>query len=117
MAYKPMTPFATAMILMKPDGSSSAYGVAKHSYSVRDQETIFGTVRTFGGSESTENGVYSIVDTAMIDTWYRPDITPGCRIAIAETPSQIYEVIGSPEDIEMRHQFLRLRVQRVKGGA
>jgi head-tail adaptor len=117
MAYKPMTPFATALILMKPDGSSSAYGVAKHSYSVRNQETIYGTVRTFGGSESTENGVYSIVDTAMIDTWYRPDITPGCRIAIADAPHQVYEVIGSPEDIEMRNQYMRLRVQRVKGGA
>ena len=79
MAYKPMTPFATALILMKPFGSSSAYGVAKHDYSVRNQATIYGTVRTFGGSESTENGVYSIVDTAMIDTWYRPDITPGWR--------------------------------------
>ena len=65
MAYKPMTPFATALILMKPFGSSSAYGVAKHDYSVRNQATIYGTVRTFGGSESTENGVYSFAVSTM----------------------------------------------------
>ena len=115
MAYKAATPFTTALTLFKPTAVNSAYGVQTRSYS-SEGEPFFGSVRSFGGTDSIENGVLSIIDTAVIETWYRPDITPGCRVVIAESGA-VYEVIGTPEDIEMRHRYLRLRVQRVKGGA
>lgn len=77
---------------------------------------FFGNFKTYGGTEQTVNGMYSIIDTAIIVTWYRPDITGACRIRRAEDEAE-FEVMGEPEDIEQRHQFMRFKVRRVKGGA
>ena len=50
-----------------------------------------------------------------MDTWYRPDIKSDCRIAVAET-GDVYEILGSPEDIEMRHQYMQIKLRRIAGG-
>lgn len=75
---------------------------------------FFGTFKTYGGTERDVNGVYSIEDTANVETWFRPDIKGDCRIAL-ET-GEIYDIIGEPENINMRNQFLKFKVRRVKGG-
>lgn len=121
MAYKPMTPYATPLILLKPiqtrDNTQPTYGVAAKQYpAIANGELIYGTFRTFTGTETTANGVYSVEDTALVETWYRPDITADCRIAVADTGA-VYDIVGTPEDIEMRHQWLKFRLIRVKGGA
>ena len=38
------------------------------------------------------------------------------RIYICET-GQAYDVLGDPEDIEMRHQYLQIKVRKVGGKA
>ena len=63
----------------------------------------------------TVNGVYSVIDTASVTTWYRPDITANCRILRED--GAIYEIINEPENIEMQNTFLQFKVRRVKGGA
>ena len=83
---------------------------------------IMANFKTFGGTETTNNGVLSIEDTAEIVCWYRPDIKSNCRIVLLDgneetTNANVYEIIGSPENIEMRNQFLKFKVRRVKGGA
>lgn len=114
--YKPNTPFNVPMCLLIPSASSN-YGVTTKAFpEPSDAPLFFGSFRTFGGSDVTANGVYSVEDTATIDTWYRPDIKPDCRIVLADT-GDTYEIVGTPEDIEMRHQYLQIRVRRVKGGA
>jgi hypothetical protein len=50
-----------------------------------------------------------------VETWYRPDITSGCRICPAST-GNVYEIINEPENVDMRCQFLKFKVRRVKGG-
>lgn len=116
MAYRPFTPFNVPLILLIPT-VSTAYGVATKTYpTLAKGLPIFGSLRSFGGTDVTENGVYSVEDTATIETWYRPDITSDCRIAVAETGA-VYEILGSPEDIEMRHQYLQVKLRRLKGGA
>ena len=77
---------------------------------------FFGSFKTYGGTEKNVNGVYSIEDTANIETWYKPDIKANCRIAVANTEA-IYDILGEPENINMRNQFLKFKVKRVKGGA
>lgn len=72
--------------------------------------------KTYGGTERNENNVYSVLDTASVETWYRPDITSNCRIKVIST-SAVYEIKGEPENINMRNQFCKFKVQRVKGGA
>ena len=114
--YRPVIPFTTPMKLLIPT-SVVSQGVTKKTFPTVDKGIlIYGSFRTFGGTENLSNGVYTVINTATIDTWYRPDIAANCRIYICDT-GQTYEIVGDPEDIEMRHQFLQMRVQKVGGKA
>lgn len=116
------------LVLLIPKSISKAKGVDRKQYptveealSVKDKNDksvnlFFGSFKTYGGTEKTVNGVYSIEDTANIETWYRPDITSNCRIARANDGT-IFDIINEPEDINQRHQFLKFKIKRVKGGA
>ena len=70
---------------------------------------------TYGGTEREVNGVYVVEDTAQVVTWYEPDIKGGDRIRLLETGAD-YEIIGEPEDIELRRQEMQFKVRRVRGG-
>lgn len=99
---------------------SAPHGVTTKTYPAPDavpESAYFnGSFRTFGGTETTVNGLYSVVDTAIIETWYRPDIKADSRILLRET-GEIYEMSGRPEDIGLRHQYLVMKVKRVESGA
>ena len=71
---------------------------------------------TYGGTEQTLNGVLSVEDTAQMVTWFEPDITSADRIRLLETGTE-YEIVGEPENIELRQQEMQFKVRRVKGGA
>lgn len=71
---------------------------------------------TYGGTEQTVNGVLSVEDTAQVVTWFEPDLTSADRIRLLETGVE-YEIIGEPENIELRKQEMQFKVRRVKGGA
>ena len=114
--YKLDGPLNVPLVLLIPT-KTSAYGVAKQIYpALKNGELIFGSFRTFGGTERDVNGVYSVENTATVETWYRPDIKSDCRVALADT-GDVYEILGEPEDINRQHQIMRLRVRQVKGGA
>lgn len=86
---------------------------------LKDGFQIFGTFKTYGGTRSeqkTVDGLMSIEDTAYIETWFRPDITSDCVVALADTGA-LYEILNEPENIDRRNQFLKFIVRRVKGGA
>jgi hypothetical protein len=51
-----------------------------------------------------------------VETWFRPDIQSNCRIGVPQTGA-VYEILGEPENINMQNQYLKFKVQRVKGGA
>lgn len=115
--YKPNAPFDCAMIVLKPV-DTMVKGVKQKTFpnpnDVIDTCLFFGSFRTFGGTENFSNDVYTVYDTATIDTWYRPDITTECRIFICET-GQTFDVINTPENIDMRHQYIQFKVQKVGG--
>lgn len=71
--------------------------------------------KSYGGTETNNNGVLSVEDTAQIVCRYRPDIRGDCRL-VRLIDGAVYEIIGEPENIEMRNQFLEFKVRRVKGG-
>lgn len=71
---------------------------------------------TYGGTEQTVNGVLAVENTAQIVTWFEPDITSADRIRILETGAD-YEIIGEPENIELRRKEMQFKVRRVNGGA
>lgn len=112
----------TPLQLQQPVNAIS-YGVNKKTY-----ENIKGVVmanfKTFGGTEKNDNGIISIEETAQVVCRYRPDIKSNTRIILLqagfdenEKPNAVYEIMGEPENIEMRNMFLKFKVRRVKGGA
>ena len=114
--YRPIeaAQMTTATRLQTPT-SDKTLGVSKKTYA-----DVAGVLlvnwKTYGGTETTINGVLSVEDTAQIVCWYRPDIRSDCRI-VRLADGATYEIIGEPENIEMRNQFLKFKVRRVKGGA
>lgn len=109
--YKPTEPFNTVLELLNPT-YETVQGVTKKAYELVD--TINCLFKTYGGTESVSNDVLTVVDTANVETWYRPDITAASQFRLG---SKVYEVIGEPEDISQRHQYLKFKVRGVKGGA
>lgn len=119
MALKPSGPYNVPMKILTPVWNT-VNGVRKKTYpepsTVADDMIFYGSFRTFGGTETESNGVYSIVNTATVETWYRPEITVDCQIVVLQT-GQIYDVLGDPENIEMRNQFLKFKVRAIGGKA
>ena len=112
MAYRPSGPFNVAMELLIPT-ETMVKGMTKKTYPATGS-TFFGRFRTFGGTERVVNDVIVLDDTGTVETWYRSDITADCRVIIGGHP---YEILGTPENIEMRNQFLVFRVRAYRGGA
>lgn len=114
--FKPSVPFNVALMLLKPSYDDS-YGVEKKTFpAIEDGELFYGSFKTYGGTERDVNGLYSIEDTAIIECWYRQDIQSNCRVGVLATGA-IYEIVNEPENVNMRNQFLRFKVKRIKGGA
>lgn len=115
-SYKPKAPYTTAMKILVPT-PEWVLGSPKLTYSDPEKsELFFGSFQSYGGTENVSNDVLTVFATAIIETWYRPDIKSDSRIYICET-GEIYEVIGDPEDIYKRHQYLKFKVQKVGGKA
>ena len=114
--YRPNLPFSTPLVLLKPTYTQVNGVKTKVLPEIADGVMIYGTFKTYGGTEKIIDGIYSMTDTAVVETWYRPDITSDCIIALADTGAK-FEILNEPENIERRNQFLKFKVQRVKGGA
>lgn len=111
-AYRPSTPFNVPMFLLIPT-FETIKGVKTPTYP-EEGILIYGSFRRFGGSERIINNTTVIEDTAVIETWFRPDITSDCRLLINDIP---YDIEATPENINMQNQFLQIRVKAVRGGA
>ena len=111
MAYKPL-PFNVVLTLQTPK-ITTVKGSSKKSYI--DSGVIYCSFRTFGGTETTSNGALTVENTAVVDTWYNPEITSECRVKTAD--GSVYEILGTPENIEMRNQFMRFKIREIRGGA
>lgn len=113
--FRPNMPFDVAMKLLVPT-STVVKGVTKKVFPNPEDvtEIFFGSFKTFGGTENFSNDVYTIFNTATIDTWFNPEIKADCQIYICET-GEIFNIISQPENIDMRHQFLQFKVEKVGG--
>lgn len=103
----------TPMMLQIPK-SESVLGVVKKTYT--DSDVIYVNFKTYGGTESVNNDILSVIDTAQITCWYRPDIKANCRLKRL-SDNAIFEILGEPENLEMANQVLYFKVRRVKGEA
>lgn len=110
--YKPSGPFNVPMFLFIPTEVEKK-GSTKKVYP-ETGELIYCTFRTFGGTEKTSNDLLVIEDTAVIETWFRPDIKADCRLKDADGIE--YEILGTPENINKRNQYLKFKIRVVRGG-
>lgn len=113
-SFKPSFPYNVPMQLLKPM-YTTVKGVEKKTFPEAGAD-FNASFKTYGGTESNNNGVYTVEDTANVETWYTPEIIEGCRVLNVLTGG-VYEILGVPENIEMRNQFMKFKVRRVKGGA
>lgn len=113
--FKPSAPFSVPMMLYVPI-YETVNGVRTKKYDDASGIRFNGSFQTFGGTETTTNGLYVIKDTATIITWYMPELGAECRIKLLDDGS-LYEIIGTPENINRRNQYSKFKVERVSGGA
>lgn len=114
--YRPSQPFTIPLVLLVPTYQTVS-GVKKKVFpDVKDGILFVGSFKTYGGTERNVNGIYSVEDTAIVETWFMPEFASGCRVAVASTGAT-YDIIGEPENIDMRNQFAKFKISRVKGGA
>lgn len=112
--FKPAFPYSTAIHLLIPSYTKQK-GVQVKTFpeiGIR----INCSFKTYGGTETTTNGAYTVIDTAIVETWFSTLIKSDCRIKLLSS-GDVYEIIGKPENIDQRNQFVRFRVKAVEGGA
>lgn len=110
--YRPKNPFNVPFMLLNPT-YEKVQGKNIATYP-ETGEKIQGSFLSFGGTEGIVNGVLSIIDTASVETWYRPDIKADSRLKKLDD-GKVYEIKGEPENINCRNQFLKFKVERVRG--
>lgn len=110
--FKPHTPYNVPFFVMIPT-TEYVKGVPTKKFAKLDT-VFYCSFRSFGGTETTSNGVTVVEDTATLETWYDPAITAECNL---EIDGVTYEVLGTPENINKRNQYLVIKVRAVKGGA
>lgn len=111
--YKParVTSFVTPAEHKKPRS------VTKNG---RTQKTfeIVGTVRGHfkqkGTAETNANGLTVINDKITFTTWYKADFAAKDILTIN---GEDYEVIGTPENVEMRGRYSIITLEKMGGGA
>lgn len=111
--YRVTAPLTTPLKLLNPIIEKRNGRIVK--IYPEDGEIIYTSFKSFGGTETVVNGVWTLKDTADIETWYRPDIKSDSRFLTHE--GTVYEVIGTPENIESRNQFLKFKVEAVRGSS
>ena len=114
--YKPagVGAFTTAVKLQKRI-TTKVSGALEYTYEDATDPILNCSFKTYGGTETIVNGSLVLLNTATLVTWYRQDIQAADRILLIQDNSG-WEVIGEPENIDMRNQYLILKVRKISGG-
>lgn len=110
--YRPKNPFTTSFMILNPTYKEEL-GKLIPIYP-EEGVIVSASFKTFGGTEIVANGVLAVQDTGEVETWYTPDIKKDTHLKCMND-GKVYEVIGTPENIEMRNQFLKLKVNSLRG--
>lgn len=115
--YKPSKAFDTPMLLFTVSHYVNWNGVQQPVYKTTGI-LFYGSFATYGGTETTVNGIMVVEDTATVETWYRPEFKAEGRVSLATAPGVYqYEIVGEPENIEQRNLYTKMKLRRIRGGA
>lgn len=76
--------------------------------------TIRGKYKQKGTAETSANGLTIINEKTTFTTWYKADIVAADILTIGGID---FEIIGKPENVEMRSRYMVLTLERISGGA
>ncbi len=112
--YRPPTAkqMTTPVLLYKASNTKIA-GVENITYAIDDEPLLFCNVKTFGGTESINAGMLTIISTAQITTFYRTDVKHHDKIKLPD--GTFWRIISEPENIELRDKFMMFKVEKVAG--
>lgn len=110
--FKPNLPYTTPFFLIKTKERKRVKGVAVKERE-KEEKPRFCSFKTFGGTEKVINGTTVVENTATVETWFTPEIKANAAVEIGGVT---YEILGTPENINMRNQFMQFKVKAVKGG-
>lgn len=109
--YKRKDNYSTPLRILVPT-YEKYNGVTSKTY--EEGPIIFASFKSFGGTDKVVNGIYSIEDTAYIETWYTPNLKSDCQIERLSDNAK-FEILGEPENVEEGFKILKFKVRRVKG--
>ena len=76
--------------------------------------TIRGKFKQKGTAETNANGLTVVNEKTTFITWYKADIKATDILTIGGVD---FEIVGSPENVEMRSRYMVLTLERISGGA
>lgn len=110
--FKVSEQMTTPMRLMKRQ-TEKVLGATETTYTEATDPIIYCNFKSKGGTEAVHNGQYIILETATVQTWYRPDIKKGDRLILPD--GSAWDIKGNPENVEQRNQLMILKLQNVGG--
>ena len=111
MAYKINSTFNVPAVILKSE-TKKVNGINTKKFT--EVGNIFCSFKTYGGTERELNDILVVENTAVIETFFRTDITNDCQIKL--TDGSVWEILNV-ENIEMRNMYLRIKVKNLKGNA
>jgi len=103
----------TTPALLYKKSEAPIAGMKKITYTIAEEPLFFCNIKTFGGTESVNAGMLTIIDTAQITTWYRPDVGYHDKIKLPD--GTFWRIITKPENIEIRDQFMIFKAEKAEG--
>lgn len=76
--------------------------------------TIRGKFKQKGTAETNANGLTIINEKTTFTTWFKADVKAADVLTIGGID---FEIIGKPENVEMRSRYMVLTLERISGGA
>jgi hypothetical protein len=76
--------------------------------------TVRGKFKQKGTAETNANGLTVINEKTTFITWFKADFAAKDILTINGID---YEIIGEPENVEMRNRYAIITLERISGGA
>lgn len=113
--YKPanIREFLTPAIHKKPQ-VVEINGRTQKTFVNAVKPNIKGKFKLKGTSEITANGLIVVNGKTSFLTWWKKDFESGDVLNIGGVD---YQIIGSPENVEMRGRYAVLNLEKIEGGA
>ena len=95
--------------------SENVHGVIKKTYTEAAYITMC-NFSAYSSAETESDGLGVVAENVTVTAFYDPAISAGCRLKKLDDGA-VFEIVGTPENVEMRNMFCVFKVQRVRGGA